>query len=221
MSRPQYNNEFDEYCRNNYISRLKKLLFPSHAKIQRGYIKNKINIHQGDEYGFIQACNNSHLETVEYLTTLYKTNKYKNDRININVNISDGFYYDKTLNIFANVCKNGQINIIKYLALLYKTDGYPPINIHIGSEHAFRSACANNHLTVVKYLILLYRKHKVYSPINIYANTSKRHPFSYYDFISTARPSMLKYLINLGLFDHKTFQNKSLNCRSLSINFIL
>lgn len=211
-------NKFDDYCASNNIYQLKKLLFPPpQAKIQRGYMKQKIDIHQGNEIGFIQACSHNHLEMVKFLTTLYKTNKYKNDRIDINIKIVDGFYYNKkTLNMFADACEKGYINIVIYLSLLYKTDGYPPIDIHIGSEHAFRSACANNHLTVVKYIISLWKKHKVwcvqpslsatqvYKPINIYMNTYKRDRFSYYDFIYKCNNRTLKYILNLGLFNNKT-----------------
>ena len=194
-------NKFDDYCASNNIYQLQKLLFPPpQAKIQRGYMKQKIDIHQGNENGFIQACSHNHLEMVKFLTTLYKTNKYKNDRIDININIVDGFYYNKkTLNMFADACEKGYINIIIYLSLLYKTDGYPPVDIHIGSEHAFPSACANNHLNIVKYIIPLYRKHKVYKPINIYMNTYKRDRFSYYDYIYKCNNNTLKYLLNISL----------------------
>lgn len=201
-------NEFEKYCSDGNIIKLKQLLFPPIAsEIQRPYNKYKIDIHYGNEIGFINACESKKLYMVKYLTTLYKTHKYKNDRIDINITINDGFYENKqTLNMFCVMCEEGNLKIIKYLINLYLTDGYPPIDIHICNEFAFRSAIANGHFNVVRYMARLYRHHKVYKPIDIYMNTYKRHRGSYYDFIYKCTVGgngikIINYMINLGLYN--------------------
>jgi hypothetical protein len=102
----------------------------------------KPNIHAENEFAFINACGNGHLNIVSWLYGL-------DDNPNIHANNDEAFSF---------ACIDGHINIVQWL---YGLDDKP--NIHANNDEAFRFACEKGHINIVQWLYGLDDKPNIHA----------------------------------------------------------
>ena len=185
--------KFIELCKQGNLNEIKFMLnSPNHY--QHSYNKKVIispqttrylDIHAKDESGFVFACSNGHLNIVEYLINLYKTQPIYGI---INIHVNDDLP-------FRVACRKNHMNIIKYLINLYEENTYyGMIDIHIYNEDCFVTACGNNHRHTIKYLLNLHKKHIGYGMIDITANNGEGWRSI------TCYTRIVKFLLTLGTY---------------------
>ena len=98
--------------------------------------ESEINVNVLDNFAFVRACKNGHLDIVKLLASI--RGKYE-------IDISRNGYA-----AFRSACEYGSLDVVKFLLQTYN------INVHSKNEYAFQLACENGHLDVVKLLVENY-----------------------------------------------------------------
>ena len=99
--------------------------------------ESEINVNVLDNFAFVRACKNGHLDIVKLLASI--RGKYE-------IDISGNEYF-----AFRKACEFGNLDVVKFLLQEYDID------VHLKNEYAFRHACANGHLELAKWLVENYK----------------------------------------------------------------